>query len=39
MDGMSAAALAPGETVRIRDQRWVVTRQTPGVSAPPGRMR
>jgi superfamily II DNA or RNA helicase len=30
---MSAAALAPGETVRIRDQRWVVTRQTPGVSA------
>jgi ERCC4-related helicase len=25
--------LAPGETVRIRDERWVVTRQTPGLGA------
>jgi superfamily II DNA or RNA helicase len=30
---MSASALAPGETVRIRDERWVVTRQTPGIDA------
>ena len=30
---MAAPALAPGETVRIRDQRWIVTRQTPGVDA------
>jgi ERCC4-related helicase len=27
------ASLLPGETVRIRDERWVVTRQTPGMSA------
>ncbi len=30
---MPASALAPGETVRIRDERWVVTRQTPGSDA------
>src|SRR5262245_17182142 len=29
---MPVSALVPGETVRIRDQRWVVTRQTPGGS-------
>ena len=28
---MPASVLAPGETVRIRDERWVVTRQTPGI--------
>jgi len=27
------ASLRPGETVRIRDEQWVVTRQTPGMSA------
>jgi ERCC4-related helicase len=27
------STLLPGETVRIRDERWVVTRQTPGSSA------
>jgi superfamily II DNA or RNA helicase len=27
------STLAPGETVRIRDERWVVTRQTPGLGA------
>src|SRR4030095_1651898 len=31
--GVPHASLLPGETVRIRDERWVVTRQTPGVSA------
>jgi len=25
--------LAPGDTVRIRDERWIVTRQSPGVDA------
>jgi superfamily II DNA or RNA helicase len=28
-----SSSLAPGETVRIRDERWIVTRHTPGVSA------
>ena len=31
--GVPHASLLPGESVRIRDERWVVTRQTPGVSA------
>jgi superfamily II DNA or RNA helicase len=30
---MSSSALLPGEVVRIRDERWVVTRRTPGVDA------
>src|SRR4029453_12660241 len=30
---MPHASLLPGESVRIRDERWVVTRQTPGVTA------
>src|SRR5688572_9367191 len=30
---MSAAVLVPGQTVRIRDERWVVTCQTPGAGA------
>ena len=28
---MPLSTLAPGETVRIRDERWVVMRQTPGL--------
>jgi superfamily II DNA or RNA helicase len=30
---MSSSALVPGAVVRIRDERWVVTRWTPGVDA------
>jgi hypothetical protein len=30
---MPSSPLVPGETVRIRDERWVVTRATPGVNA------
>ena len=30
---MPHESLLPGDTVRIRDERWVVTRHTPGVSA------
>src|SRR5262245_40457470 len=30
---MAAASLVPGQMVCIRDQRWVVTCQTPGVGA------
>ncbi len=30
---MLSSPLVPGETVRIRDERWVVTRATPGINA------
>ena len=30
---MAPSVLVPGETVRIRDERWLVTRQTPGADA------
>ena len=30
---MLSSSFAPGETVRIRDERWVVTGQTPGLDA------
>jgi superfamily II DNA or RNA helicase len=30
---MPSSPLVPGETVRIRDERWVVTRAEPGVNA------
>lgn len=30
---MPSLTLAPGDTVRIRDERWIVTRQSPGVDA------
>jgi hypothetical protein len=30
---MPAPALEPGQTVRIRDERWVVTRRIPGADA------
>jgi superfamily II DNA or RNA helicase len=33
MGGVPPLALVPGETVRIRDEHWVVTGATPGVNA------
>jgi superfamily II DNA or RNA helicase len=33
VDVVPAPALVPGQTVRIRDERWVVTRRIPGADA------